>query len=308
MSSPEPQLGVRAALAGLLVNLALAGGKIATGILGHSYALVADGIESMADIVSSLVVMGGLHLSARPADAGHPYGHGKAEPLAAAVVALLLLLAGAWIGVASIREIRVPHHAPAWFTLPVLAIVIGVKEWLSRRVMQVGRSLGSSAVRGDAWHHRSDAITSAAAFVGISVALIGGPGFEPADDWAALVACVVILANGFGLLREAIDELMDASVQDDRLREIRSVAGTVEGVIAIEKCRVRKVGLGLAMDIHVTVNGNDTVRRGHAIAHRVKDRLLGCGQRIVDVTVHVEPDDLGLAPSSAPPNDAMPGN
>ncbi len=290
--------GVQAALVGMLVNLVLATVKIAAGILGNSYALVADGIESTADIVSSLVVMGGLHISARPADAEHPFGHGKAEPLAAMAVAALLLGAGAWIGVASVREIRVPHHAPAGFTLPVLAAVVVVKEWLSRRVMKVGEILGSAAVRGDAWHHRSDAITSAAAFIGIGVALWGGPGFEPADDWAALVACAVILANGFRLLREAIDDLMDASVAEDRLTTIRDTANEVEGVLGIEKCRVRKAGLGLAMDIHVTVDGDETVRRGHEIAHRVKDRLLSCGQRITDVTVHVEPDDLAEPPNS----------
>lgn len=290
MTQPDASAGFRAALVGMVANLLLAVVKIATGLLGNSYALIADGIESTADILSSLVVLGGLHISVLPADEDHPYGHGKAEPLAGVAVAVLLLLAAAWIGVASVHEIRVPHHAPSWFTLPVLAGVVVVKELLSRRVFEVGQSLGSTAVRGDAWHHRSDAITSAAAFVGISVALIGGPGYEPADDWAALVACAVILANGFRLLRESVNELMDTSVAAERLAEIRRVAGSVTGVVGIEKCRVRKVGLGLAMDIHVVVDGGMSVRGGHEIAHAVKEQLIGSGQRITDVTVHVEPN------------------
>ena len=284
--------GIRAALAGVAVNLVLALVKIATGILGNSYALIADGIESAADVVSSLVVMGGLHLSARPADEDHPYGHGKAEPLAGGIVAMLLLAAAGWIAWQSVHEIREPHHAPAWYTLVVLAVIVAVKEYLSRRVLRVGEDLRSTAVRGDAWHHRSDALTSAAAFVGISVALIGGAGFEPADDWAALLACVVIVFNGLRFLREAVDDLMDASVPADELAAIRRLAGDVDGVLAIEKCRVRKSGLALSMDIHVTVDGDAPVWRGHEVAHAVKDRLVTAGHRITDVTVHIEPDNL----------------
>lgn len=285
--------GIRAALAGVGVNLVLAAVKMATGILGNSYALVADGIESVADVFSSLVVLWGLHIAVQPADADHPYGHGKAESLAGVVVATLLLLAAVWIAWHSVLEIRNPHHAPAWFTLPVLALVVVIKEWLARRVGAVGEELGSTAVRGDAWHHRSDALTSAAAFIGIAVALIGGPGYEPADDWGALVACTVIAFNGIRLMRESTNDLMDRTVEPDRVEAIRRLAAGVEGVLATEKCRVRKSGLGLTMDIHVTVDGDATVRHGHDIATRVKRCLLESDQRITDVTVHVEPHDLG---------------
>ncbi len=300
-------LGIRAALAGVLVNLALAVVKLVTGVLGNSYALIADGIESASDILSSLVVMGGMHISSRPADADHPYGHGKAESLSGVVVSVLLLVAALWIGWHSVLEIRSPHHAPAWFTLPVLALVVITKEVLSRRVLKVGEELGSTAVRVDAWHHRSDALTSGAAFVGISIALLGGPGFEQADDWAAIAACGVIAFNGLRFLRESVNDLMDAAIDPARIESIRRLAGEVEGVVLIEKCRARKIGLGLSMDIHVTVDGNASVRQGHRIAHAVKDRLLASSHRIADVTVHVEPDDLLLEPPPPPGGAVGPG-
>jgi len=287
--------GMRWAAFGMVVNLLLAVVKITTGVLGNSYALIADGVESLSDVVSSLVVLGGLTLSARPADENHPYGHGKAEPMAGLLVALLLLGAAGWIGWSSVREIRQPHHAPEPYTLVVLALVVVTKEALSRRVLRVGEDLGSTAVRGDAWHHRSDALTSLAAFVGIGVALWGGEGYEAADDWAALAACGVMGYNAIRLVQSATDDLMDHSASPDQLESVRSLAAGVDGVMGIEKCRVRRMGLGLAMDIHVTVDGGATVRRGHDIAHAVKDRLMGAGLRIVDVTVHIEPDDLGRA-------------
>jgi cation diffusion facilitator family transporter len=279
------------------VNVLLAAGKIVTGVLGNSYALIADGIESTADIFGSIIVWSGLRIAVKPADADHPFGHGKAESIAALVVAMMLLAAAVVLAVESIREIRTPHHAPEWFTLVVLLLVIVIKEVLYRFAFQVGHSLESSALKGDAWHHRSDALTSAAAFVGISIALIGGPGFESADDWAALAACAVIGANGVRLFRGALDEVMDASVSPEVVGFIRAMAAEVDGVAGVEKCRIRKQGLHLAMDIHVRVDGDLSVRRGHEIAHRVKDRLLASQHRINDVTVHIEP----LPAAGAPP-------
>ncbi len=290
------QEGIRAALIGAAVNLVLAFVKIVTGVLGHSYALIADGIESTSDILSSLVVIGGIHVSAQPADRNHPFGHGKAEPLSGGFVAILLWVAAGWIAWHSLAEIREPHHAPAPYTLAVLGAVIVVKGLLSRWVQRVGRRVDSTAVRADAWHHRSDALTSGAAFIGISVALVGGPRYSAADDWAALAACVVIALNGLRLLREAVNDLMDASVPADIVSRVRAVAAAVPGVVAIEKCRIRKSGLELAMDIHVIVDGDISVREGHAIAHAVKDRLLSSGHRIVDVTVHVEPPEVAHEP------------
>jgi cation diffusion facilitator family transporter len=236
--------GIRAALLGMAVNAVLALTKLAAGIVGNSYALIADAVESSTDIFSSLIVWRGLRVAAKPPDPDHPYGHGKAEPIAAAIVSLLLLGAAVGIAFAAVEEIRTPHHAPAPFTLVVLIAVVLVKEGLFRRVARVGEETGSTAVRADAWHHRSDAITSAAAFVGIAIALVGGPGWETADDWAALVAAVVIAVNGVRLLRPAVDALMDRMPDPDVVDRIGAAAREVPGVLATEKLRVRTFGPG----------------------------------------------------------------
>lgn len=274
----------------LLINAALAALKIAAGVLGNSYVLIADGIESVADVFTSFVVWAGLRVAARPADANHPYGHGKAEAIASAIISLSLLGASFILAVQSLREILAPQGPPRSFTLLVLVIVIVIKEFLFRRMTHAGVSLGSEVLKADAWHHRSDALTSAAAFVGISVALLGGPGFETADDWAALVACAIIAWNGVRLLRGTLDEMMDASVSTETVAALRKLAGEVEGVVAIEKCRVRKSGLHLALDIHVVVNGDLPVRDGHAIAHEVVAKLRASPHQVNDVIVHIEPD------------------
>ena len=284
------ETGLRLSKLALLVNALLAAVKIATGILGNSYVLIADGIESTADIFSSLVVWSGLRVAVIPADENHPYGHGKAESVASVVVSMLLLGAALLIAAQSVREILTPHLAPAWFTLPVLLVVIVIKEILFRLAFRAGQSLESTALKSDAWHHRSDALTSAAAFVGITIALVGGPGYEGADDWAALIACGVIARIGLRLLRAALDELMDASVAPDVVAAVRRLAMDVENVRAIDKCRIRKSGLHLALDIHVVVDGELSVREGHDISHLVKDRLLASPHRIQDVTVHIEPE------------------
>lgn len=282
--------GLRMSILAMLINGVLSIAKIITGIIGNSYALVADGIESTADLLSSAIVWGGLKVSAKPPDEEHPFGHGRAETIAGIVVSLLLLASAVLIATMSIREIKTPHHAPAPFTLVVLAVVIAVKALLARAVMTTSRSLESTALAADAWHHRSDALTSAGAFVGISIALIGGPGYESADDWAALAACGIIAWNSFNILGSVVDELMDRSVSPQLTQTIREMAKDVPGVVDIEKCRIRKAGLHLHMDIHVVVNANLTVFEGHEIGHRVKDCLLASQHRIRDVTVHVEPD------------------
>ena len=286
----EIDQGLRISGSAIAINLTLALVKISTGVIGNSYALIADGIESTTDIFSSLIVIGGLRISTRPADESHPYGHGKAESLAGLIVALFLLGAALLIAVQSIREILTPHLAPAWYTLVVLGLIILVKEWLFRRMLKVGDEMESSALRNDAWHHRSDAITSLATFIGISVALIGGEGYESADDWAALLARGIIVFNGLRLLRAALNEVMDAAAPDEIEDQIRQAACSVEGVVEIEKCRVRKSGLGYQMDLHVVVDGNISVQQGHLIGHAVKDRLSEGAIPVTDVIVHIEPD------------------
>ena len=284
------EAGLKVNGSAIALNIILALVKISTGIVGNSYALIADGIESTTDIISSLIVRGSLRIAAKPPDDDHPYGHGKAESLAGVAVALFLLAAAVLIVVQSFREIRTPHHAPAWYTLLILVLIILAKEVLYRRMFDVGEDMNSSALKSDAWHHRSDAITSLAAFVGITIALVGGPGYEAADDWAALLACGIIFYNGIRLLLPAINEVMDAAPPDDSEAQIRALACSVEGVVQIERCRVRKSGMELLTDIHVVVDGGISVRQGHLISHAVKDRLLESDLSIVDVVVHIEPD------------------
>jgi cation diffusion facilitator family transporter len=281
--------GVRAAVVGMIVNVILAAVKLAAGLLGHSHALIADGVESFADIFSSLVVWRGLMISAQPADEDHPYGHGKAEPIAAAVVATTLLLAAVWIAVTAIRETISPHLTPAPFTLAVLLLVVLVKEGLFRYVLGEARSMESVAMRSDAWHHRSDAITSIAAAIGIGIALIGGPGYESADDIAAIVAAGIIAWNGWRLLRPAMDELMDASPNLALREEIRQIALDVSGVADVEKCLVRKMGYHYFVDMHLEVDPQMTVQRAHEVAHQVKDRIRAHLPAVYDVLVHIEP-------------------
>jgi len=288
-SASNLQTGARIALFGLAINVLLAAAKILAGLVGHAYVLIADGIESALDVGGSIVIWGGLTVAARPPDATHPYGHGKAEPIAAVVVAVGVLTAALGLAIQSVREIFLPHHAPAPYTLAVLIVAVILKEILYRYVIRFGREMESTAVKTDAWHHRIDAMTSIAAFIGISVALIGGEAWQSADDWAALFACALIGANGYGLLRPALFEIMDTAPRGKIVRSIRRAARSVPGVIEVEKCRARKMGLDFYVDLHVGVDGSISVHEGHEIAHQVKRAIQQSDSRIADVLVHIEP-------------------
>jgi cation diffusion facilitator family transporter len=285
----DTRRSIRWAQAGLVINAVLVLVKLLAGIIGHANALVADAVESSADIFSSLIVWMGLSIASRPADEDHPYGHGKAEPLAAAVVSLMLLGAAVGISILSIREILAPQHLPAPFTLFVAAGVIIVKEILYRRVSRVGKDVGSTAVTADAWHHRADAVSSLAAFIGISIALLGGPGWEAADDWAALVAAILVAVNGVRTLRPAVsglmDEAPDRSIKDRVLEAARSVAG----VRNVENLKVRRSGLGFFADVHVQADPAMSLEDAHEIAATVKYAILGAIPSVVGVLVHMEP-------------------
>jgi cation diffusion facilitator family transporter len=280
---------IRWAQAGLLINVVLVLVKLIAGIVGHANALVADALESSADIFSSLIVWMGLSIASRPADEDHPYGHGKAEPLAAAVVSLMLLGAAGGISILAIREIRTPHHLPAPFTLFVAAGVIIVKEILYRRVSRVGKDVGSAAVTADAWHHRADAVSSLAAFIGISIGVIGGPGWEAADDWAALVAAILVAVNGVRTLRPAISGLMDEA-PDSTVKEQAMVAAcSVDGVRKVENLKLRRSGLGFYVDLHVQADPTISLEDAHEIAAKVKYSILAAIPSAVNVLVHMEP-------------------
>lgn len=288
------QMGMRATAIGMLVNAVLASVKAVAGVLGHSYALVADAIESASDILTSLLVLLGLRMAGKPADKNHPYGHGKFEPLAALAVGLTLTGAAILISVESVREIITPHHAPETFTLAVLLGVVAIKEILFRYVIRVGSKTGSIAVRADAWHHRSDALTSAAAFVGISVALIGGPGYESADDFAALIAAGIIVANAIVVIKPALAELIDTAPDPAIGEKVRDVAQGVAGVLGTHKCNVRKVGFDFFVDLDVLCDPDASIRHGHEVAHNVGEAIHAALPFVSKVLVHVEPaDDFG---------------
>lgn len=283
------EAGKRTTLLGIIVNLLLAVTKGITGFVGNSYALIADAIESTTDIFTSIIVYSGLRYAARPPDELHPYGHGKAEPLSAAFVALMLIAAAIIIIYQSIHEIITPHHAPAPYTLYVLVLVVLTKETLFRYIIKVGDKIESTAVKVDAWHHRSDAITSAAAFVGILIALIGGNGYESADDWAALFAAGIIIINSYRLFIPALRELMDASPPANIEAKVRELASDVDGVLGLHKCGIRKMGFEYYVDLDILVNADISVREGHNLAHAVKNKLLKSNLRISNALIHVEP-------------------
>jgi cation diffusion facilitator family transporter len=288
-SANNLQTGARIALFGLAINIVLASVKILAGFFGNAYVLIADGIESAMDVGGSIVIWGGLKVAARPPDPTHPYGHGKAEPIAAVLVSIGVLAAALGLAIQSVREIFLPHHGPAPYTLVVLIVAVIVKEILFRYVIRFGRNVESTAVQTDAWHHRTDAITSIAAFIGISVALIGGEPWQSADDWAALFACALIGANGYRLLRPALFEIMDTAPRGAIVDAVRNAAAAVPGVIEVEKCLMRKMGLDFYVDLHVGVDGKISVHEGHEIAHQVKKAIQQSDARIADVLVHIEP-------------------
>ena len=289
MSTARLQRSLRATFLGLAANVVLTVAKFLAGIFGHSQALIADAVESLADIFSSIIVWRGLVVAETPPDDDHPYGHGKAEPIAAAIVSAMLLLAAGMIAFHSLSGILEPRVAPSAWTLIILVVVIAVKETLFRFVLRESETVSSSAVETDAWHHRSDAITSGAAFLGISISLVGGKGYESADNWAALAAACVIAWNGWRLLRPALNELMDRSPDRELIGKIRAAAGTIPGVGGVEKCFVRKMGYQFFVDMHVEVDPRMTVENSHRIGHEVKDRVRAEIPSVRDVLIHIEP-------------------
>lgn len=265
--------------------------KWITGLLGNSYGLIADAIESTCDIFSSFLVLFGLKYAAKPADKNHPYGHGKMEPVLTFVVTGFLITSATIIVFQSIENIRTPHELPAKFTLIVLGVIIVAKELFYRKVKKSGETTNSSLLKADAWHHRSDAITSLAVFIGILIAIVMGKGYETADDWAALFAAGFIYYNSFLIFRPALGEIMDEHFYDDLIDEIRKISATVSGIIDTEKCFVRKSGLTYHVDLHAIVDANITVKEGHEIAHRLEDELKKAIPDIADVLVHIEPSE-----------------
>lgn len=283
------QTAVKATYFSIIGNTCLAIIKGLAGFFGNSYALIADAIESTTDIFASFLVLFGIKYSNRPADKNHPYGHGRAEPLITFIVVGFLVISAAIIAHESVLNIRTPHELPKSWTLYILGAIIIWKEYSFRLVIRRSIETNSSSLKADAWHHRSDAITSVAAFIGISVALLLGKGYESADDWAALFASVFIIFNAYLIFRPALGEIMDEHVYDDLIENIRDVSLQVEGIIDTEKCFIRKAGMKYHVDLHAIVNGAITVKEGHDLAHKLKDTLRRELPELGHVLIHVEP-------------------
>ena len=282
----------------MLVNALLAVTKLVAGVVGNSYALIADAVESTADILSSLIVWSGLRVAGRAPDEDYPFGYGKAEALAAAVVALMLLGAAVGIAFQAVREIRAPHLTPAPWTLIVLGAVMATKWIMARRVRAIGSEIGSRAVEADAWHHLSDTLTSTAAFVGISIALWGGPGWESADDWAALLATAIIAYNGTTMLRASLRDLMDRMPGAEIVDPVRRAAESVPGVLATEKLAVRRTGMTYRVTLHVQTEPTLPIREAHIVGGMVKSAIKEAVPRVDSVLVHLEPYESDIAGSN----------
>jgi cation diffusion facilitator family transporter len=284
------QTAIRTTYFSIVGNTALAIVKGLAGFFGNSYALIADAIESTTDIFASLLVLFGIKYANRPADKNHPYGHGRAEPLVTFLVVGFLITSATIIAYESIKNIGTPHELPKVWTLFVLAPLIIWKEISFRLVMKKAKQTNSSSLKADAWHHRSDAITSVAAFIGISIAVYFGKGYETADDWAALFASGFILYNSYLIFRPALGEIMDEHLYDDLVEDIRKVAQTVDGILATEKCFIRKAGMQYHIDLHAVVDKNISVKAGHDLAHKLKDTLRNEIPQLGHVLIHIEPN------------------
>ncbi|HEU4496438.1 MAG TPA: cation diffusion facilitator family transporter [Flavobacterium sp.] len=275
----------------IIGNTALAAVKWLAGYFGNSYALIADAIESTSDIFASFLVLFGIRYSNRPADENHPYGHGRAEPLVTFLVVGFLIASAAIIGYESIVNIQTPHELPEPWTLFILGAIIIWKEISFRLVMKRSRETNSSSLKADAWHHRSDAITSIAAFIGIAIALSFGKGYEAADDWAALFASGFILYNCYLIFRPALGEIMDEHLYGDLIELIREDSLKVEGILGTEKCFIRKAGMKYHVELHAIVDGAISVAEGHELSHRLKDFLKLEIPELGHVLIHIEPGE-----------------
>ncbi|MCK0131971.1 cation diffusion facilitator family transporter [Flavobacteriaceae bacterium F08102] len=285
------QIAIKTTYFSLLSNIFLAIIKGLAGFFGNSYALIADAIESTTDVGASILVLFGLKYAKKPADKNHPYGHGKIEPLITFLVVFFLIFAAIVIIYKSIINIQTPHKSPKGWTLFVLAAIIIWKELSYRFVIKKSKETKSTALKADAWHHRSDAITSVVAFIGISISLLFGPGLENADDWAAIFAALFIFYNTYTIFRPALAEIMDENLHEELIREIREIATTVEGIVATEKCYVRKSGTVYQVDLHAVVDGEISVHKGHELSHNLEDTLKEKIPNLGHVIIHIEPDD-----------------
>ena len=271
------------------VNLLLMVMKFSGGFLGNSQALIADGVESMIDLLVSAIFMIGLSYSLKPPDSGHPFGHGRTEALTSCLASLIIFAAGVIVAYFSVIQIFSENNPPEFFTLPLLAVVIILKFFLYHRIRKLRSYKNSLTLSSEGRHNMLDAITSFVAFFGISLSIGGGAFWAKADEVAALLTCLFIWYNAAWILKKAVYELLDGSLPDELIDPMRETAALTEGVLEVEKCLLRQSGVHLFLEIHLKVDPDLTVEKGHQIAHIVKDSLLHNHIRLVEVVVHIEP-------------------
>lgn len=290
----QEDVATRLGAVSLVSNISFAAVKLIVGFVGNSFALIADGIESLADVLSSVVVWSGLRVSGKEADHEHPYGHGKAEAISTLLAGLGLLVSASIIGYHAVREILTPQHAPAPFTIPFLIVIVLAKQWLYLALSKGSRRHNSMALRAEAWHHLSDSLTSVGVLIGLIIAVFAGPGYEVADDIAALVITVLITFNAFRIIRPALDELMDRRIEDFRITLIEKVAAEIDGIENLETVTIRRSGSGYVAEIHMEVEPLLTVQESHHLSHLLKDRLLEHPElKLIHAVMHVEPYEEG---------------
>ncbi|WP_339613420.1 cation diffusion facilitator family transporter [uncultured Rubinisphaera sp.] len=277
----------RAALIGLVVNLTLGLVKMFAGVVARSSALIADAVNSLGDALTSLAVLYGLNIAQRPADAEHPYGHMRAEGIAATNVAIGIIISAGIVGwEAMMRFGEIAPRTP-WWAIAIAGGNVVLKEWLFQYKLSVGRRTRSASIIANAWDHRSDALCSLAVFAGLLIIRWGGPGWI--DALAAIIVSMGVIASGIHLFRSSASELMDEQADPEFLASIHKTALAVTGVEDVETLLVRKVGLEYFADVHIEVNPSITVDFGHRIGHDVKDRLLKQHPELRDVLIHLEP-------------------
>jgi cation diffusion facilitator family transporter len=283
------KIAYRTIILSIISSVLLALLKGYSGFAGHSDALIADAIESGTDVLASFLVLFGIYYSTKPADDEHPYGHGKAEALVTFGVVGILLISATLIAYNGIQHLSIDQEQPELFTIFVLIGIIIWKELSYRYVLSKGRKTNSLSIQADAWHHRSDAISSLIALLGIGLSLLFGPAFSKADDWAAIAASLFIVYNAYIIFRPALGEILDEHSHHDLIDKIKQMETHVVGVQGIEKCLVRKTGMTYLVDLHLEVAGSISVNEGHRIAHEFKDYLQGQLPEINDVLIHIEP-------------------
>lgn len=281
--------GMRVTWWAVAVNTVLAAAKGAGGILGGSQALLADALHSLSDLASDGLVLFALRFSSRPADKSHPYGHGRMETAAAFCVGLILLLAGGFLLYRSGADLWIPRpYRLNVLALPFLAVAIGLKEALYWTTLRTGRRTNNQALIANAWHHRSDAISSVAALAGVTLALTG---LWWADAVAAAAVAGLVIWAGVRIVRDALDVLVDAAPSEEIQRRIFRAIEGVEGVRNVHALRTRRLGPHLFVDVHIRVDPEISVADGHLIAHRGQESVLSEVDEVSEVHVHVEPDE-----------------